>query len=162
MWQSAFLRFFSRRIGSAVRCGLSYIQWSWIFFVYEQILSNSWVVGFFFCKFECMPAHWAFSIGHFAAKRNWFFLISLSNQLVARIKEEKKRRKIRKNKKEGRDRLWFQGCLSTNFPKRQTRSIKLLGTRSPWFSIVRCHATWWAFSIVHFHSRAISYLDLFG
>ena len=61
-----------------------------------------------------------------------------------------------------RCRLWFQECLSTNFPKRQTRSIKLLGTRSPWFSIVRCHATWWAFSIVHFHSRAISYLDLFG
>ena len=36
------------------------------------------------------------------------------------------------------------------FPKRQTRSLKLLGTRIPWFLIVRCPATLWEFSVVHF------------
>ena len=54
----------------------------------------------------------------------------------ARIQDEYQRQevgctKVGNNDLFLRDRLWFQGCLSTNSPKCQTRSLKLLGTRSP-------------------------------
>ena len=52
-----------------------------------------------------------------------------------------------------------QSMLFTIFPKRQTRRVKLLGTRNSWVVISRCPAGCWAFSFFIFQQAILVFSE---